>query len=137
MPALLRPILVCFGVLLCTAWFAPRWAVAEVAAPAKAAPATPVTAKPAPAAPAPKSPPDPMAAILASPMIFYLAKGEADVCGAGCNEWIAAEGSIDLAAAQRLRALLARLGKRKLPIYFHSPGGLGGIAMEIGRILRE
>jgi hypothetical protein len=78
-----------------------------------------------------------MAAILADPMIFYLAKGGPDVCGAGCSEWIAAEGGIDPGAAQRLRALLNRLGKRKLPIFFHSPGGVGGTAMEIGRILRE
>src|SRR5712692_9002146 len=89
------------------------------------------------AAPAPKSQPDTMAAILANPMTFYVAKGEPDACGPGCGEWIAAEGSIDLAATQRLRALLTRLGKRKLPIFFHSPGGLGGPAMEIGRILRE
>jgi hypothetical protein len=32
-------------------------------------------------------------------MEFYLARGEADACGRGCNEWIAAEGKIDLGAA--------------------------------------
>src|SRR5882757_3628998 len=72
-----------------------------------------------------------------APMVFYLAKGEADVCGPGCNEWIVAEGSFDLGAAQRLRSLLTRLGKRKLPILFHSPGGLGNVAMAMGRLLRE
>jgi hypothetical protein len=91
----------------------------------------------APTTPAPKSPPDPMAWIRSDPMIFYLAKGEGDACGAGCSEWIAAEGNVDFAAPQRLRVLLGRLGKRKLPIFFHSPGGLMGGAMEIGRILRE
>jgi hypothetical protein len=30
---------------------------------------------------------------------FYLARGEADACGRGCNEWIAAEGKIDLGGA--------------------------------------
>src|SRR5262249_3025004 len=70
------------------------------------------------------------------PMVFYLAKGEPDSCGEGCNEWIAAEGEIDNGTPQRLRALLSRLGKRKLPIYFHSPGGSGTAAMEIGRLLR-
>lgn len=58
-------------------------------------------------------------------MIFYLAKGEDDACGPGCAEWIAAEGQIEADTAQRLRALLTRLGKRKLPIFFHSPGGNG------------
>jgi hypothetical protein len=84
-----------------------------------------------------KSAPDAIGALLADPMVFYLAKGEGDACGPGCSEWIAAEGSIDLGAAQRLRAVLSRLGKRKLPIYFQSPGGLGGPAMGIGRLLRE
>jgi hypothetical protein len=52
------------------------------------------------------------------------------------GEWIAADGTIDRNAGQRLRALLDRTAKRKLPIYFHSPGGSlsGGIA--IGRMLR-
>jgi len=71
------------------------------------------------------------------PMVFYLAKGEPDACGQGCSEWIAAEGQIDQSTAQRLRTFLNRLGKRKLPIYFHSPGGTGTTAMEIGRLLRE
>ena len=53
---------------------------------------------------------------------FYLARGDADACGRGCNEWIAAEGKIDLSAAQRLRSLLAKLGGRRPPVYFHSPG---------------
>src|SRR5262245_65867612 len=60
-----------------------------------------------------------------TPMLFYLAKGEPDSCGPGCNEWIAAEGRFDESSAQRLRALLSRIGQRKLPIFFHSTGGLG------------
>jgi hypothetical protein len=86
------------------------------------------------AAPAPKSQPQPASQIQREPMVFYLAKGEPDACGPGCNEWIAAEGSVDFGAAQRLRA---RLGKRKLPIFFRSPGGLAAQAMDIGRLLRE
>jgi hypothetical protein len=71
------------------------------------------------------------------PIAFYVAKGEPDECGPGCREWIVAEGLIDREAPQRLRALLGRLGQRKLPVYFHSPGGSveGGLA--IGRLLRE
>lgn len=83
--------------------------------------------KAAPKSAAPKSP----------PMIFYLAKGEDDECGPGCGEWIAAEGHVEADTAQRLRAFLNRLGKRKLPIFFHSPGGAGTTATVMGRLLRE
>jgi hypothetical protein len=71
------------------------------------------------------------------PMVFYVAKGEPNACGAGCREWIAAEGAIDRDAPLRLRALLNRLGERKLPIYFHSPGGSVDAGMAIGRLMRE
>ena len=67
----------------------------------------------------------------------YLAKGEANACGDGCSEWIAAEGYFDNGAAGRMRAFLQRHGARKLPVYFHSPGGDGAAAMAIGRLLRE
>src|SRR5689334_21080576 len=40
------------------------------------------------------------------PMAFFLARGEPGACGEGCAEWIAADGTIDRAAGQRLRALL-------------------------------
>src|SRR5256885_9118271 len=83
--------------------------------------------KAAPKSAAPKSP----------PMIFYLAKGDDDACGAGCGEWIAAEGQIEADTAQRLRAFLNRLGKRELPIFFHSPGGAGTTSTVMGRLLRE
>ncbi len=70
------------------------------------------------------------------PMIFYVATGEPGACGPGCSTWIAAEGALDREAAERLRAFLAQLGRRKLPIYFHSPGGSMGNALLIGRMLR-
>jgi hypothetical protein len=71
------------------------------------------------------------------PMVFYVAKGEPNSCGAGCREWIAAEGAIDRDAPLRLRALLNRLSERKLPIYLHSPGGSVDAGMAIGRLMRE
>lgn len=71
------------------------------------------------------------------PIVFYLAKGEPGACGPGCAEWIAADGMIDFAAPQRLRALFNRLGRRNLPIFFHSPGGSVSGALAIGRLLRE
>ena len=66
-------------------------------------------------------------------MAFFLAKGEPDACGPGCSEWISADGAIDADAARRLRALLGRIGERKLPIFFHSPGGSVEGALAIGR----
>jgi hypothetical protein len=68
---------------------------------------------------------------------FYLARGEADACGHGCNEWIAAEGKIDAGATQRLRGLLTKLGRRRPPIYFHSPGGSMAGSIELGRLIRD
>ena len=69
-------------------------------------------------------------------MAFFLARGEADACGPGCNQWISADGAIDADAARRLRTLLSRLGDRRLPIFFHSPGGSVEGALAIGRLMR-
>jgi hypothetical protein len=71
------------------------------------------------------------------PMHFFLAKGTAGACGAGCSEWIAAEGNIDEDAPERLRDFLVPLNGRDLPIFFNSGGGYMGKARELGRILRE
>jgi hypothetical protein len=75
--------------------------------------------------------------VLKTPMVFYVAKGAPDVCGPGCSEWIAAEGAFDTGAAVRLRAFLSRQRNGRLPIYFHSPGGLADRAFTIGRMMRE
>jgi len=80
---------------------------------------------------------EPQAAYSWPPIVFYVAKGEPNACGPGCSEWIAADGLIDRAAADRLRGLLDRLGRRKPPIYFHSPGGSVEGGMAIGRLMRE
>jgi hypothetical protein len=74
---------------------------------------------------------------LPPPMVFFLARGEPGSCGPGCSEWIAADGTIDRGATQQLRALLRKTGTRKVPVYFHSPGGSVGEAIAIGRVLRE
>src|SRR5690348_5477684 len=99
------------------------------AGPDRLRPTTPGTpaAKP-PVKPAVKLVPPP-------PIVFFVAKGDANACGAGCSEWIAAEGTIDSGADGRLRALLNKLGKRKLQVYFHSPGGTIPGGLTIGRIL--
>jgi hypothetical protein len=88
--------------------------------------------------PAPPTPPTKLTKVTDfPPIVFFVARGEADACGRDCAEWIAADGAIDLGAPARLRALLNRLGRRRLPIYFHSPGGSVSGALAIGRLLRE
>jgi len=71
------------------------------------------------------------------PLHFYLAKGEANACGEGCSEWIAVEGRFDPGSAGRAQTFLRRHAARKLPVYFHSPGGSGPDALAIGRQLRQ
>src|SRR6516162_5863580 len=83
-----------------------------------------------------------IAKVRSDPMIFMLATGEANACGRGCTEWIAAEGEFDDGAAQRFREFLAamensKVENRKLPIFFNSDGGLVSQAVQIGGMLRE
>jgi hypothetical protein len=66
-----------------------------------------------------------------------VASGPADACGPGCDGWIAADGKIDLEAAQRLRKVLARLGRRRMPLFLHSAGGSVLGAIELGRLIRH
>jgi hypothetical protein len=79
---------------------------------------------------------EPLIAPLKHPMVFYLAKGEPNSCGVGCDQWIGAEGSITSGTAARLRTFLKRNSGTRL-IYFHSPGGLTTESVAIGRLLRE
>src|SRR5580692_7921383 len=81
--------------------------------------------------------PAPANAALTTPIEFYLAHGDANACGPGCSEWIAAEGKIDAGAADRFRQLLRKLGDRRPPIFFHSPGGKVNDALELGRLFRD
>jgi hypothetical protein len=72
------------------------------------------------------------------PMIFFVAKGEPDACGPGCNEWIAAEGMFDGPDVERrFRDVLSTVQGRNLPIVFNSLGGVIGEALVLGRLLRE
>ena len=95
--------------------------------------AAPLGARPGDPSPSEKAVP---AADTLPPIVFFVAKGDPDACGPGCREWIAADGRIDPGADDRLRALLRKLGGRKLPIFFHSPGGRVEVALAIGRMLR-
>ena len=70
---------------------------------APSSPAPPATSKPA--APASKPAAPQKSASLPPPIVFFVAKGDANACGLGCSEWIAADGTIDAGADDRLRAL--------------------------------
>ena len=71
------------------------------------------------------------------PMVFFLARGGAGSCGPGCGEWIAAEGRFVPGTAQRLRDFLGLLARKDLPVFFHSPGGSVGEAVQVGSVLHE
>jgi hypothetical protein len=55
----------------------------------------------APAAAGDAPSPDIAKIIQREQMIFFVARGEPDACGAGCSEWVAAEGRIDFDAPRR------------------------------------
>jgi hypothetical protein len=112
MKALHHRILACVALLCCAA--------TAVAAPDSGRPKGPVTSLPR----------------HWQPMLFFLAKGAEGACGAGCSEWIAAEGNIDDDAPERLRDFLVPLSGRDIPIFFSSGGGYMGKARDLGRILR-
>lgn len=89
---------------------------------------------PANAQPSPQSP---FAQIAKYPLTLYIARGDNNACGSGCNEWIAADGNFDRDAPLRFRDFLRKTGAYKLPVFFHSPGGLTLHAQLIGRQMRE
>jgi hypothetical protein len=103
-------------------WERPAFALPSFLAPRIARPALKLTE------PKPGDPP---------PIAFYVATGPANACGPGCDAWVAAEGKIDLYAAQRLRKVLTKLGPRKLPLFLHSAGGSVLGAIELGRLVRS
>lgn len=69
-------------------------------------------------------------------LLIYLAKGNANACGPGCDRWIAIEGNVDKEAAPRIIAFLRANKEKQRPIYFHSPGGALEPALPIARTLR-
>jgi hypothetical protein len=77
------------------------------------------------------------AAMPPAPMVFYAVRGAPDVCGRGCDSWIAVEGQVDSTAALRFRKFLQQSGNRDLPIYLASPGGNLDQALAMGAMLRE
>lgn len=72
-------------------------------------------------------------------MIFYVAHGAEGACGAGCSDWIAAEGTVQWDTYKRLINILDRQNGRKLPLVIHTSGGGSNlnVAVGLGRILHE
>jgi hypothetical protein len=74
----------------------------------------------------------------ADAMIFYAAHGADGSCGAGCSDWIAAEGTVQWDTYKRLINILDRQGGRKLPLVIHSWGESNlNVSVGLGRILHE
>lgn len=96
-------------------------------------PAVLLAATVAMAQPAPKS----RGGFKHEPMIFFVAKGGPDACGPGCDTWIAAEGTFDPDVHERLSEFLKAPNRRRLPIFFHSPGGELQPSIASGNVLRE
>ena len=69
------------------------------------------------------------------PMQVKLVRASGD-CLVGCPEWIAAQGRIDARTPGEFRAVFAKLGKKRLPVVIHSPGGALGAAMTIAQWIR-
>ena len=71
-------------------------------------------------------------------MIFYVAHGAANACGAGCSDWIAAEGTVQWDTHKRLFSILDRQAGRKLPVVINAWGESNlNVATSLGRILRD
>ena len=70
-------------------------------------------------------------------LLIYLAKGQPNSCGAGCDHWIAIEGKLDGDAAMRVRRFLLGVQDTRRPIYLYSPGGAVDQSYVIGRLLHS
>src|SRR5215470_1796877 len=67
-------------------------------------------------------------------VMVYPAHG---ACGEDCSDWLAAEGTIHWDGHKRIIAGLDRFADRKRPIFLNVRGGDLGVAMSIGRLVRE
>lgn len=70
-------------------------------------------------------------------MRFAVVRSNAPGCEPVCPEWISAVGTIEPRSVGRLKTVLAKLGKRRLPIVLASPGGDVDAAMAMGRLIRK
>lgn len=69
-------------------------------------------------------------------MRFAIVRSSIPGCEPVCPEWISAVGAIEPQSVKRLKSVLAKLGKRRLPIVLASPGGDVDAALAMGRLIR-
>jgi hypothetical protein len=82
----------------------------------------------------------PVGGVNSSPdaMIFYAAHGADGICGPGCSEWIAAEGTVQWDTYKRLINVLDRQNGKKPPLVIHAHGESNlNVAVGLGRILHD
>src|SRR5579871_5967609 len=82
----------------------------------------------------------PVGGVNSSPdaMIFYVAHGAEGICGPGCSDWIAAEGTVQWDTYKRLINILDRQQGKKLPVVIHTHGESNlNVAVGLGRILHD
>lgn len=77
------------------------------------------------------------AAPATAPMTFTLVTGTPDSCGAGCSQWIVAEGAILPGSVVVFDEFLKQFGGSRPPVVIHSPGGVLDVTLALGRIVRR
>ncbi|AZO47899.1 MAG: hypothetical protein EOS58_18215 [Mesorhizobium sp.] len=80
--------------------------------------------------------PEPIMLQHAPPMGFIVVRSNAPGCEPTCPEWISAQGHIEAGTPALLKALLKKLGHRKLPLVLNSQGGETEAAMALGHMIR-
>lgn len=72
-----------------------------------------------------------------APMRFWILRSGDPGCEPLCAEWIYAMGQITPETMPAFKAVLKKVGDRKLPVLISSPGGRVDIAMQMGRMVRK
>ena len=70
------------------------------------------------------------------PMRVVVVRSAEAGCEPACPEWIAAQGKIEARTTARFKAVIDKLGARRLPVFIHSGGGDMDASLAIGRLLR-
>ncbi|RWG79274.1 hypothetical protein [Mesorhizobium sp.] len=79
--------------------------------------------------------PEPVILEHAPPMGFIVVRSSTPGCEPTCPEWISAQGYIEAGTPALLKALLKKLGHRKLPLVLNSQGGETEAAMALGHMI--
>ncbi len=69
-------------------------------------------------------------------MVFVVVRNHSSACEPDCPVWIAADGVITKTSPDKFKSLLRDLGKTRLPVVMHSPGGDVDGAIVLGQLFR-